>query len=458
MGTPVVNHAGELTCVMALKRKSSHLDSDATFNESLSMQHKGSVDVLEAEQSAEVNSLLTIPSTQPQEAQPQKGGHACTGCHKAKVKCNGILPCERCVKKNLVCEPHGRSPGRPCKKQSKDQKSDPDSQVLAATGPKAAQPWKGPNADSWFKRTLRRTIGTAQRYVAPALALLTERFLHESHPQSTHGPVEEQVHDLVMGSIRGLMRLSGSTPDEMMTGARALLPSAPGTMLSEPHTWLPDHFLNMMKSSVPTFLKISVLGEHRILHNSAWQNTFHSVEELKLMARHCMVEPAVIEFPLIPIVACPYERRKLITSLLQDLLKSDTTFDHQGVAIHESDSSSQICVCIDRTMRKFLGLIKMRTCLLKQGAIGVQGMSFVELPPSPHLSDPESSTSLDTAQMQQFPTDQQPVFEQQQQQHPMGYEQNMMPQPASAHYPTHVAQPHVQSTPQPHLDPNQQVY
>ena len=234
------------------------------------------------------------------------------------------------------------------------------------------------------------------------------------------------------------------------------------------------------------------------------------------MARHCMVEPAVIEFPLIPIVACPYERRKLITSLLQDLLKSDTTFDHQGllprcccilavaasslllhlrccciltvaapslslfivavlsssfsvlsiltawcfsgVAIHESDSSSQICVCIDRTMRKFLGLIKMRTCLLKQGAIGVQGMSFVELPPSPHLSDPESSTSLDTAQMQQFPTDQQPVFEQQQQQHPMGYEQNMMPQPASAHYPTHVAQPHVQSTPQPHLDPNQQVY
>ena len=39
----------------------------------------------------------------------------------------------------------------------------------------------------------------------------------------------------------------------------------------QPHTWLPDHFLNMMKSSVPTFLKISVLGEHRILHNSAWQ-------------------------------------------------------------------------------------------------------------------------------------------------------------------------------------------
>ena len=95
----------------------------------------------------------------------------------------------------------------------------------------------------------------------------------------------------------------------------------------------------------------------------------------------------------------------------------------------------------------------MRTCLLKQGAIGVQGMSFVELPPSPHLSDPESSTSLDTAQMQQFPTDQ-PLFE-----HAMGYEQNMMPQPpASAHYPTHVAQPHVHPTPQPHLDPNHQVY
>ena len=48
-------------------------------------------------------------------------------------RCDGP---ERCVKKNLVCEPHGRRPGRPCKKQSKDQKSDPDSQVLAATGPK----------------------------------------------------------------------------------------------------------------------------------------------------------------------------------------------------------------------------------------------------------------------------------------------------------------------------------
>jgi len=307
-------------------------------------------------------------------------GHACTGCHKAKVKCSGNFPCDRCVRKKLECKPHGRNPGRPCKKDAKV-KSELQNQHEVDQAE-----WKGSKPDSWFKKTLRRTLGTAQRCVAPALALLTESLLHEPQQQGMAQPPahDANTRDLVMGSIQGM--ISQPLPiDQIMTDARAMIAAPQVNMLNEPQSWLPHQFTNMMQSCAPTFLKVSVNGEHRILHNHAWQGVFRTTQELQYLAQNNMIDSSWHEFPLVPIIACPFERRKLISSLLQDLLKSHTTFDQQGVPIHESDSSTQICVCVNRFNEKFLALIKMRTCLLKQGAIGVQGMTFNVLPSSPHL-------------------------------------------------------------------------
>jgi len=45
----------------------------------------------------------------------------CTNCRKAKIKCDGTMPCGRCQRLDLICLAQSRKRGRPSKQDERDE-------------------------------------------------------------------------------------------------------------------------------------------------------------------------------------------------------------------------------------------------------------------------------------------------------------------------------------------------
>jgi hypothetical protein len=70
---------------------------------------------------------------------------ACAACHKGKKKCEGVLPCSRCVKLGRECIAHvprkrGPPPGKKLHRESGDFVKAPQASELTVAPAREAQP------------------------------------------------------------------------------------------------------------------------------------------------------------------------------------------------------------------------------------------------------------------------------------------------------------------------------
>ena len=129
-------------------------------------------------------------------------GTTCMGCLRAKVKCSGGTPCDRCSRKGLPCMPRARSRGRPLSEQQKksraEQKKAPaQPQKAAAKQQKAPAQLQGMSAKQellrWHRMLKDGNLSREELMAASERAFELSALLRASESKSPNKlPAQQQ--------------------------------------------------------------------------------------------------------------------------------------------------------------------------------------------------------------------------------------------------------------------------
>eukprot|EP00656_Telonema_subtile_P053620 TRINITY_DN7815_c0_g1_i2.p1 TRINITY_DN7815_c0_g1~~TRINITY_DN7815_c0_g1_i2.p1 ORF type:complete len:379 (-),score=58.96 TRINITY_DN7815_c0_g1_i2:149-1285(-) len=300
---------------------------------------------------------------------------ACNACHRAKVKCDGKIPCGRCLRGGRECEPRHCTRGRPTK------------EALEAAS------WSGlpeafiSKAVFWVERLASSKFEGAAWFMS-ALAL------QQKHLASSNNEHQRIMYQRLC--LSGLLQAMNLTPRALhhratesyyeWQGHRAVGCGALLTIEELAENLPTELGCTQMKGMDPAMVRVTVLGQAHKITNSPWEKRLRGVAERDELVASGKL-PNLNDAPLAHVLA-PSELGTAFNTVLPKMLQALGVKDEHGEQLF-TFQHEMVALCIDRDSVPFMGLCRISHFMLCHGAITIQVLSVTSLPRSKYVTVPE---------------------------------------------------------------------
>jgi len=324
-----------------------------------------------------------------QSAEPVKrvktGGSACVSCYKAKVRCDGNMPCARCMRLGKHCEPRYCARGRPPKQR--------DLVKAARSWPRDPQEYLD-RFFTYMKDTLMLAVSEQTERFSSVLGAVT--LLDQFEGDDPRAQIRKRVWSKIGAHIVSAISLSPQVLiDRAATSLRAwqlqhgIETWNPHEVLVNWEQWVPVHCSSLASVLHPSLTRICVMGESLRVTNEEWTKVFHSIEERDALG----AAGQVIDMPWSPLahVICPSEVYKAMNKFTREALTNSSNTGTPGIPCFQSHYET-VCVCLDRNFKPIMCYVDLRHFCMCYGAITLQRIECIPLPKSEYVATPDVPT------------------------------------------------------------------